>query len=69
MQLDGPERHRSRDMLQRNTARTRGDGFAVALEKLFAGRIQQGQPATVDPGQVSGQLFGIATSGIDSSIG
>ena len=40
-----------------------------SAEELVAGRVQQGQPATVHPGQVSGQLFGIATRGIDSRIG
>ncbi len=69
MQLHRPERRRPGDMLQRHTARTRGDGLAVALEELVVGRVQQGQPATVDPGQVSGQLLGIATRGIDSGVG
>ena len=43
--------------------------LAVALEELVVGRSSEGQPATVDPGQVSGQLLGIATGGIDSGVG
>ena len=69
MQLHRPERHRPGEMLQRHPARTRVDDLAVTLEELVAGRVEQRQPTAVDPGEMRGQLFGIATRGVDSRVG
>ena len=69
VQRDRPERRGPQEMLQRHALRARGHDVAVALEKVFAGRLEQGKAPAVSPRQVRGQLFGIPTRRIDSRFG
>ena len=64
-----PERHRPDEVLQRHPLRARRNDVAIASEELFAGRLDQCQPATVGACQVRGQLLGIAARRVDPGFG
>ena len=69
VQRHRPERRRPGEMLQRHSLRTRGHDVAVAPEEFVAGRLEQGQSAAFGAHQMSGQLLGVVTRGIDPGFG